>query len=532
MPVSRKREAGTIDGTPSKRLFWSIISDYDLQTALCELIDNAIDLWTQGERKRHLDIGIDLDPEGQLVSVHDNAGGIRAEELRLLVAPGGSRNDPNAVLIGIFGVGGKRASVALGEHVEIRTRYQNGATHEVDITKDWLATDDWDLAEYQVPDISPGSTTVDISRLRRPIHHSDIPTIRENLGETYSWFLHQGCTITLNERAITAHDFTTWAYPPGFAPCQTTLAINLGSEGCLTATITAGLITDRDPEADNYGVYIYCNHRLITKALKTREVGYFVTTEAGVPHPDASLCRAIVDIMGPAKLMPWNSSKTGINPAHQAFQHVRPTLIRLVSQFSSLSRRLKDTWEQTVFPHVTGTIEPVQPTDTSTGRGMMLPPLPRVNKPKGEQLKTRNKAHLRNQPWTVGLVEAIAAVDIITRQHLDTKNRIALILLDSNFEIALKEFIVHRTDLFPPREYTDAKILQLFQRRTAVIETVTQRVNISPTLIGQAQHYYNLRNKLIHERATTNPTDTDIANYQRTVQELLTFLFKLSFPRR
>lgn len=36
-----KREVITLDGTPDKRLYWSIISDYDIQTALCELIDNA-----------------------------------------------------------------------------------------------------------------------------------------------------------------------------------------------------------------------------------------------------------------------------------------------------------------------------------------------------------------------------------------------------------------------------------------------------------------------------------------------------------
>lgn len=41
------------------------------------------------------------------------------------------------------------------------------------------------------------------------------------------------------------------------------------------------------------------------------------------------------------------------------------------------------------------------------------------------------------------------AIDVITRQRFETGNRTALILLDSNFEVALKEFIVHRTDLFP-----------------------------------------------------------------------------------
>jgi HSP90 family molecular chaperone len=69
-----------------------------------------------------LSVAITLDAERQLIAVEDNAGGVKQEELRLLIAPGGSRNDPDAELIGIFGVGGKRASIALGEHVEIRTR--------------------------------------------------------------------------------------------------------------------------------------------------------------------------------------------------------------------------------------------------------------------------------------------------------------------------------------------------------------------------------------------------------------------------
>jgi len=56
----------------------------------------------------------------------------------------------------------------------------------------------------------------------------------------------------------------------------------------------------------------------------------------------------------------------------------------------------------------------------------------------------------------------MAAVDVITRQRLETKNRIALMLLDSNFEIALKEFIVHRDDLFPPSQYGKAVIQKLF----------------------------------------------------------------------
>jgi hypothetical protein len=50
--------------------------------------------------------------------------GVKFEDLSVLLAPGGSKNDPKAAVIGIFGVGSKRASIALGEHVEVKTRFR------------------------------------------------------------------------------------------------------------------------------------------------------------------------------------------------------------------------------------------------------------------------------------------------------------------------------------------------------------------------------------------------------------------------
>jgi DNA gyrase/topoisomerase IV subunit B len=73
--VSIKTEIGPVDGTPEKRMFWSIISDYDLKTGLCELIDNALDIWISGDKKKIQTIEIDLDVDQQLISVKDNVGG-------------------------------------------------------------------------------------------------------------------------------------------------------------------------------------------------------------------------------------------------------------------------------------------------------------------------------------------------------------------------------------------------------------------------------------------------------------------------
>jgi hypothetical protein len=333
----------------------------------------------------------------------------------------------------------------------------------------------------------------------------------------------------VNGVKVKPHAFDSWAYPPAFPPKSASFPILPDGIGMVSVEIVAGLILDRNPALDNYGVYIFCNNRLIAKELKSREVGYYVGSEAGVPHPDASLCRAIVRLNGPAKLMPWNSSKTGIDFSHAAFVRVRPTLIQLVSHFSSLSRRLKDDWESKVFQHTDGEVEEIPPTDAASGKKLILPPLPRVQKAHQEQLKSKNKRQIEEKPWTLGLVEAIAAVDIITKQRLETKNRIALILLDSNFEIALKEFIVHRPDLFDFRIYDDAKIAEIFLSRHKVISTVISKMPVDASLLEKARHYYGLRNKLIHERATVGIIDRDIENYRKVIEQILHNLFALDF---
>jgi hypothetical protein len=527
--IDRKTEIQPIDGTPVKRMILSIISDYDLKTGLCELVDNALDQWSTHNFSSELTIDLSLDVDRQLISVRDNAGGVPHEDLHLLIAPGRSRNDPFDTLIGIFGVGGKRSAIALAEYTEIKTRFGNQQTHELDITPTWIESDNWQLPAYAIPDIEPGTTQVNLSHLRSPLTDRDIDTLRVHLGETYDWFIQKGCVIKLNGEPVAPISFESWAFPPDHSPRRAEFVVNVKGLGDMSFEITSGLIRDRIPEEDNYGVYFYCNNRLIQKEVKTREVGYFVSAEAGVPHPDVSLCRSIVRLKGPARGMPWTSNKAAINFGHQVFQILRRTLIDLNSHFSKLSRRFKNEWPERVTRYDTGQVEPVEITPTPTGWRLILPALPRDSKPRGVRQKRKNEAITKREPWTVGLVEAMDAVDLIERYQLETKNRIALILLDSNFEIALKEFIVHRKDLFPAHEFTDAKLRQLFSRRTEVVKAVASKIRISTDTINLANHYYEQRNKLIHERATVNVGDSDIRIYRRVVESILGTLFNLQF---
>jgi hypothetical protein len=522
-----KDQASLLDGTPDKRLFWSIISDYDTSIALCELIDNAVDLWWQHDRSKPLRVAIDLDVDRQLITVEDDAGGVGPSDLRFLIAPGGSNNDPNGKTIGVFGVGSKRAAVALAENIVIRTRNGANDSFQIDVTKEWIEAEGWQIPVYRIPATPEGTTSVSLSALRRMLTWQFVKEFEAHLGFVYCRFLENDkFELRVNGKSVSPSRVDRWAYPPDHSPRRAAFDIHLPKEGAVAVEILAGLILDRDPAEDNYGVAFYCNDRLICKHVKAREVGYF-TSAVGVPHPDASLARAIVILSGPAKLMPWNSSKSGINFSHPLFAEIAPLLSQLLGHFTSLSRRLKHSWSTDVLRYTQGEIVDVDEAAVVQSKRVMLPALPRVSKTRVEHLLAKNKGVIEDQPWTLGLVEAFAAVDTIQRQKYETGNRIALILLDSNFEIALKEFIVHRKDFFPPSQYTDAAIGTLFKNRDAVLDAVTGKVKLDGTLIGRARHYYMARNKLIHERATIAIPDADIKNYRTVIKQILVVLFGL-----
>lgn len=524
---TQKRESHVLNGTPDKRLFWSIINDYDLKTALCELADNAVDLWFSKKPRGSLIISIGLDYERQLISYSDNAGGVAEADLRLLISPGGSNNNPDAASIGVFGVGSKRAAVALAETIQIKTRHESGKTFQIDIDKDWLANSSWHIPSYETGAINPGETRIALSGLRRPLTEDDVAQVRHHLADIYGWFLEiDDFVLKVNDQKVEPANFEQWAYPKDFEPRELSLNVTIpDAPQPVVANITAGLIYNRLPDEDNYGVYFYCNNRLIAKELKSREVGYYVSAEAGVPHPDASLCRVIIRIAGPAKAMPWNSSKTGIHFSHPIFLAIRARLIELVSYYSKLSRRLKYEWDEKVYPMKSGNIIEIDKSETTAAKRLHLPTLPTPQRAEIETIRGLNAAVIEEQPWTLGLVESVAAVDAISRLRLETKNRIALIVLDSTLEISFKEFLVQNTSLIPPGQTLES----LFKKRSTVVDLIQSAVPPVKKLRDRIDHYYRMRCELIHKRITVEVTPTDITSYEDIVKSILQHLFGLAF---
>ena len=523
-----KKLVNSVDGTPSKRLYLSIIADYDLNKALCELIDNALDIWVKGGRSTNLVVDINLDKNQQRIYVCDNAGGVDESELSFIIGPGHTSNLETDEVIGIFGVGTKRAVVALAQNVSIKTR-RNDDTYLIEFDDNWIKEgEDWILPVYQVDNIPVGTTEIEMIRLRKTIADDTYAKLREHLGATYAKFLEDGrVKISINDQEILPLTFENWAYPPQFEPRIYSGAIPTHDGRSVRVKAIAGLTMESSPAGGEYGVYVYCNDRLIARALKTYDVG-FATGLAGKPHADIALARVLIFINGEARFMPWNSSKSDLNPSHEIFIALRNWLIQVVKDYTSLARRLskfEGGWPENVFKYDTGSPVEVEVPNFPRANTSYLPQLPESKPRYANVLRRVNKTVAKDKPWTSGLYESIIVVDWVLKQTFEQKNRIALILLDSTLEIAFKEYLVNESG----ERYSDRRIRDIFGDRNQVHSEVKKHIDIPDVTWRKIGYYYDMRSQLIHRRATVDVNNNQIMDFRSIVETMLNELLGIKF---
>jgi hypothetical protein len=196
-----------------------------------------------------------------------------------------------------------------------------------------------------------------------------------------------------------------------------------------------------------------------------------------------------------------------------------------VAAYATVCKRLHGEWNDKVFKYKTGTLVDLEIADFDKVKKRFLPKLPTKRLNYGLALYKMNQRLLRKKPWTQGIIEADAAVELIRHQRFDQKNRLGLILLDSTLEIAYKDFLVNESG----GHYTDAALVSLFRSRHQVETEIKKYVTISATLWRKLRFYYGLRCNLVHERAAAGITDDEIQDLQATAHRVLSKLFKLKW---
>ncbi|NOW96128.1 ATP-binding protein [Mucilaginibacter sp. SG564] len=523
-----KQKIKDVEASPSKRIYHSIIADYHLDIALCELIDNALDNWKLLGKKAKLTVNIDLDYTRQIIQISDNSGGLREDEIQLMVSPGHSKNAGDESSIGFFGVGSKRAVVALAEEVKIYTRFKKEKTLFVEINDSWISDSSWDVEVFQVDNIAENSTLIELVKLRSQLVEANHPDAFNHLGATYSEFIiNEDFEIVLNGEAVAAVTFESWSFPPGYEPTSFSGNIDFGTKGVVGVNIIGGLTRSGDPSGGEYGAYFYCNGRLIARAYKGSEIGYR-QIRIGQPHPSVSLARAIIKISGPASLMPWNSSKSDINIKHPTYIAVLDHIDQVLFHYSQLSKKWSTGggWEQNIFQYKTGEIKEESVGVITSSTRIHLPPIPRVVQHKFvDVIKAQNKELAKEKPWVKGHYEAIIAVDELPKLKLEQNNRISLLILDSTLEIAFKDYLVNES----PNTISETRLLGIMKDRSQVHAEVRRTVKLTPKVWKKIEYYYKLRSELVHKRATVTISDDELKVFRETVEYALNKMFKLTF---
>jgi len=512
-----------LDATPEKRLFLSIISEYDLKRSVCELIDNAIDLWSK-KKRADLEVRILADDRQQSISIEDNAGGIEESKLDHVVSPGKTSNDIHDDVIGYFGVGSKRAVVALAEDIAIHSRFEHDKAYVVKFDDNWITKDtDWHLPYAEsTKTLSPFTTLVELNKLRIQLTPESIEELKNHLREVYAKFITRGANITLNGEKLTAVNFDDqWSYPRDLYPTLFSATLPI-EDRTVDVEILAGLIDHPGDPDKSYGVFMYCNNRLIARGLTDFSVG-FTVGNVGNPHYNISLVRTIVRIKGQSRDMPWDSSKSNIDTKHLVFQALRQSIIDATKRYAQVSRGLQGKWDKEVFPFKTGHILQ-EKLENIKGIPKSYLPTPPATKFKWHQKVIANNATTTaEKPWAGGLMESVIAADSISKMSLVQKNRVALIILDSTLEIAYKEFLVNEKSI------GIGAFKKIVENRSDIQTEVRKHITIDAPTLKKIDHYYKLRCDLAHQRATPNITDTQIEDYRSIVEKLLNAMFGLDF---
>jgi len=515
-----------LDASPTKEIYRSIIADYSLNAGVCELVDNALDVWSRGPKTSAVEIGIDADETQQSISIRDNAGGVCRNDLEFLVKPGASSTDQAGKSIGVFGVGCKRGPIALAQRVDIYTHRRGDQCYRIPFDDDWIADTSWRINVEISSRCLPGGTEIQLSRLRAQLDGSAIESLIAHLGLVYGKFIaEQKCIIRVNGRIVSSILKTDWAFPPDYPPHRQDCLFQTPEGEVVTGCITVGFRSNRTAEED-YGVYFYCNGRLIQAAVKDHEAGYFAGA-AGKPHFDASLVRAIIEFSGSARQMPWNTSKTAIQYHHKTFKHIEKWLHTSLKKFTQVSRALKGTWDETIFAYREGSIIEAEPSFDEKPVKTFSLAKPEVRKSYEQRMVETNEQVANQKPWTTGLYEGIVATHILIKSHLKERNRIALIVLDSTLEIAFKDYLANET----ANSISDDRLLQLAKDRRQLVDEVAKH---NPSLFDQAQrqqldYFYRLRCKLVHERSNAGINADDLEKYRHLTQKLLNKMFGIRF---
>lgn len=325
-----------INGSPTKELFITmLIRDISLTDAISDLVDNCIDgaIRLKGN-SRFPGLKVDINISEKFFSIKDNCGGIDKKDAQEYAFRFGrpSDVDPINYSVGQFGIGMKRALFKMGNNFEIKSVHKdNSFTIKIDVEKWRGDPNKWDFEFEKVNDnkskLIDCGTEITITSLKKDVaerfkQQYFMTELLQKLELQHLINVSKGFTININKVALKANLLTllnsgkfTTAYSEKNYKIYNNMNVKIYS-GISKAESTLG------------GWYIFCNNRLIKGPEQTEVTGW----GDGLPkyHIQYNRFRGFVFFESKEPVvLPWTTSKNGVDIDSPIFQSVRQDMINL-----------------------------------------------------------------------------------------------------------------------------------------------------------------------------------------------------------
>ncbi|WP_368622618.1 ATP-binding protein [Paraburkholderia sp. BR13444] len=340
-----------INASPSKEFFIHMLTrDVQLTRAIIDLLDNCVDgakrLCPGGD---FTGLWVKLQLDANTFSITDNCGGIPVEIARDYAfrfgRPKKAKDTPNSM--GLFGVGMKRTFFKLGNYFEVVSRCETETFDlQVDVNE-WLGEEEEDPSDWHfrfasvheglpaVPEDERGTKIV-VSQLHESIKtafslENFIVQLMSEIKDAHLLSIEKGLGIIVNNIPVQLEKISllesTQLHPAAKTLDYNRQQIDGGSGPGVSVKLIAGLSERSLPQG---GWYIFCNGRLIVKADKTSETIWGPSHGMRQYHPDFAYFRGYAFFESTvSSLLPWTTTKTGIDVDSALYKAVQQQMIEL-----------------------------------------------------------------------------------------------------------------------------------------------------------------------------------------------------------
>ena len=355
----------TVNATPVKSFFVEMLTrDIDLVDTILDLLDNCVDGILR-QRTNSLDempykgFKAEITFDGNEFSISDNCGGIPRDlrDYAFRMGKDPKNRDPNVPMIGVYGIGMKRAIFKIGKWCSILTQNRNDC-YEVEITPEWIADpDDWDLPLSELPASNKkDGTTIVIRELNEGIatrfgdEKEDFTRELTKIVKThYAFILDKGFEVEINGERVVAKP-TKLIFDQIIKPYIYQTEINdvkvFLSVGFTKPIPSQEDVNDEQREkrysSEDAGWTIICNDRAVLYCDRTELTGW---GEAGVPkyHTQFIAISGIVEFKSnDASKLPTTTTKRGIDASSPLYLKVKDRMKQGMKIFTNYTNKWKN----------------------------------------------------------------------------------------------------------------------------------------------------------------------------------------------